>query len=63
LTLDEIVYRLRRRLLDDAFASRNSDLDAEAQGDFNSGNSSQANKRNREQRPKIQPFLSTTNIR
>ena len=57
MTLDEIVYRLRRRLLEDSFASRSSDLDVEAQ-DFNSGNSSQANnnvKRNREQRRKVQP--------
>jgi len=66
LTLDEIVYRLRRRLFEDAFTSRNTDSDIETQRrDFSSGNSSQASnnvKRNQEQRPKVQPFLSATKI-
>ncbi|RIA96845.1 acyl transferase/acyl hydrolase/lysophospholipase [Glomus cerebriforme] len=53
LTLDEIVYRLRRRLLEDAFVSRNSGFD-------NSENSSQTDNNVKHNRPKIQPFLSTT---
>jgi len=68
--LDEIVYRLRRHLLDDASASRSSavldDLDVETQRrDFISGNSNQSEnhvRRNREQRPKVQPFSTTTKI-
>ena len=53
--------RLRRRLLDDAFTSRNSagldDLGIEIQRrDFISENSENHVRRNREQSPKIQPF-------
>ncbi|CAI2174449.1 6715_t:CDS:10 [Funneliformis geosporum] len=63
LTLDEIVFRLRRRLLDDRNAAGLDDIDVETQRrDFISDNSNQSEnqiRRSREQRPKVQPFSST----